>query len=242
MNSGKLMLEVIILAGGKGTRLREVVSDRPKPMADIAGQPFLKILMHYWHAQGAQHFILSVGYMADIIIGYFGDHFEGIPISYAREDAPLGTGGGLLRAARLRRSAESYVVLNGDTYLDVHLDNFLKFHHTSQSSVTFSLCQTQGQGRYMGVELDLHNRITSLDVKTFDKPCLTNAGVYLFADHACALFDHKEGQSCSLEDDIFPGLLAKNKLINGYEHQGVFIDIGVPHDYFRAPELLLDQR
>ncbi|MBS0649712.1 MAG: NTP transferase domain-containing protein, partial [Verrucomicrobia bacterium] len=73
-------MEAIVLAGGLGTRLRSVCADRPKPMADVNGKPFLYHLMQYWKGQGVSHFILSVGYLHEKVIEYFGHSFEGVPI------------------------------------------------------------------------------------------------------------------------------------------------------------------
>ena len=88
--------EAVILAGGLGTRLREVVSDVPKPMAPVNGRPFLEHQMDFYAAQGITHFVLSVGYLAEVITKHFGDTYRGCAIDYAVETTPLGTGGGLL--------------------------------------------------------------------------------------------------------------------------------------------------
>ena len=94
------MTTAVILAGGLGTRLRSVISDLPKPMAPINGRPFLEYLICYWIGQGINHFVLSVGYLHQAIIGYFGNQFKGACIDYVIEESPLGTGGGLLLASK----------------------------------------------------------------------------------------------------------------------------------------------
>ncbi|HEY4956213.1 MAG TPA: sugar phosphate nucleotidyltransferase, partial [Caldimonas sp.] len=86
------MTSAIILAGGLGTRLRDAVPDLPKPMAPVAGRPFLAHQMDHWIAQGIDHFVLSVGYRAVAISNHFGDRYRGVPIDYVVEAAPLGTG------------------------------------------------------------------------------------------------------------------------------------------------------
>ena len=85
-------MEAIILAGGKGKRLRSAVSDRPKPLADIDGRPFLHYLMSAMIKNGVSRFILAVGYMRNMIIDSVGNQFEGVPVIYSIEDEPLGTG------------------------------------------------------------------------------------------------------------------------------------------------------
>ena len=94
------MTSAVILAGGLGKRLRSAVPDLPKPMAPINGRPFLEHQMRYWIAQGINHFVLSVGYRYKMIIDYFGAQFEGVSLEYVIEEAPLGTGGGLVLASK----------------------------------------------------------------------------------------------------------------------------------------------
>jgi len=91
-------MEAIILAGGLGTRLRSAVPSLPKPMAPIKGKPFLGYLFDYWLHQGIKHFILSVGYKYEVIHERFGTKYKDADVSYAIENEPLGTGGGLLLA------------------------------------------------------------------------------------------------------------------------------------------------
>src|SRR5690349_16571222 len=105
-----MQMTAIILAGGLGTRLRSVVADVPKPMAPIAGRPFLAYQIEYWIAQGVQRFILSVGYKHEIIMDYFGDRYQGAEIEYAIELLPLGTGGGFLQATKKINSTEPFLL------------------------------------------------------------------------------------------------------------------------------------
>ena len=90
--------EAIILAGGLGTRLSEVISEIPKPMADINGKPFLEYLLNYLKKNGITHVIFSVGYKSEVIKTHFGSRYKSIKISYAIEKFPLGTGGGICLA------------------------------------------------------------------------------------------------------------------------------------------------
>ena len=113
------MTTAIILAGGLGTRLRGTLPDLPKPMAPVAGRPFLAHQLDHWIAQGVVRFVLSVGYRAVAISNHFGDRYRGVPIDYVVEPAPLGTGGALALAATKLRSNEPALLLNGDTYFDV---------------------------------------------------------------------------------------------------------------------------
>jgi D-glycero-alpha-D-manno-heptose 1-phosphate guanylyltransferase len=119
------MTVAYILAGGLGTRLRSVVSDVPKPMAPICGQPFLKLLLNFWIKQGITKFIISVGYLKEKVISFFGKEHNGIFIEYFEEDTPLGTGGALIILSK--RLKEDFIVINGDTFFDVSLPQLKKF-------------------------------------------------------------------------------------------------------------------
>src|SRR3989338_2427013 len=126
-------------AGGLGTRPRKAVPDVPKPMAPVGNAPFLAHLLDYWIGRGITHAILSVGYKADVIREYFGDCYEGIPIEYAIEETPLGTGGGLLLAAERLRESGPFLVLNGDTFFEVNLREMVRFHLERLAELTMAL-------------------------------------------------------------------------------------------------------
>jgi D-glycero-alpha-D-manno-heptose 1-phosphate guanylyltransferase len=106
--------------GGFGSRLRSVVADVPKPMAPVAGRPFLDYVLANLRAQGVRHGVLSVGYLADKVISHFGRRFGDVEIDYEVEDRPLGTGGAIAAALQHCR-ADPVLVLNGDTYLSLDL-------------------------------------------------------------------------------------------------------------------------
>src|SRR4051794_12230870 len=109
-------MEAIILAGGQGTRLRSVLGGTPKPMAPIAGRPFLAFLLDYLAKQSFSRVILSVGYLREQIVDFFGDHYNTLDLTYAPEQEPLGTGGAIRLALSHAREEEVFV-LNGDTFL-----------------------------------------------------------------------------------------------------------------------------
>ena len=131
------MTEAIILAGGLGTRLRSRVSDRPKPMAEVAGRPFLEHLLFYYANQGAKHFVISVGYKGNIIKDHFGDSFKNIAITYVFEDKPLGTGGAILKSFESLKSNEPFLLLNGDAIFRFNLKSIYKNHCKKNLGATF---------------------------------------------------------------------------------------------------------
>lgn len=220
-----------------GTRLRSAVPDLPKPMAPIAGRPFLEHQMDYWIGQGINRFILSVGYRRDIIINHFGDRYSGATIEYVEEDKPKGTGGGLLLATY--KENQPIVVMNGDTFFRVNLTELAEFHFKNQSDWTFALFKSNEAGRYMGIELEASGKILSLKSGSKDVGCDANGGIYIINPNILSNSTFVPGQNCSLEDDLVPERLAAGIHIYGLPIQGDFIDIGVPADYYRAADMLI---
>ncbi len=234
-----MLKTAIILAGGLGTRLRSVVQDVPKPMAPIRGRPFLAFQLDYWIAQGIEKFIISVGYKHQTIMDYFADVYHDAKIEYVIEPSCLGTGGGLLLAIKQTHLCSPCLLLNGDTYFNVDLEQFIFFSEINQADWTFALFYTEDPGRYMGIELGHEGRICSL--KTEIKPPkgrLANGGVYWFNPTSLANVCFDSDRPLSLEDDIFPVLLKADCRLFGYESAGLFIDIGLPDDYQRAGGVL----
>lgn len=232
-------ITAIVLAGGQGTRLRSVVPDLPKPMASVAGRPFLEILLNYWIAQGVSRFILSVGYRREAIMDHFGTAYRGIPIAYAIEEQPLGTGGGLLIAIRqLLDDTKNVLLLNGDTFFAVALNELIAYAENQHSAWCLALFPTSHTERYMGVERDAQGRLQGLGRKADGGTVLANGGVYWLATKNLAQLGLETGQEYSLEADILPKALAAAQRIVGMPAEGTFIDIGIPDDYQRAQTLL----
>jgi D-glycero-alpha-D-manno-heptose 1-phosphate guanylyltransferase len=221
-------MEAIILAGGFGTRLQSVVKDLPKPMAPVAGRPFLVILLQFLRRKGVNRFILSVGYKADKIQSVLGSFFDGAPIVYEMESSPLGTGGAI-KAAMKHVSEDHVFVLNGDTYLDFDL---LAAERLWQQYATPLMVarKVEDTSRYGALSVQNH-RIMGLLEKGISGPGLINGGCYLLPS---TLFQpYSLPDSFSFETDFLPDFIQNNTL-NAFVSEGYFIDIGVPEDYERA--------
>lgn len=228
----------VILAGGLGTRLRGVVGDIPKPMAPVGGRPFLEHQLDYWIKQGIRHFVLSVGYRREIIMKHFGEKYRDARIEYAVEEAPLGTGGGLLLAVKRLDPHAPFLLLNGDTFFEVSLAELAGVHIQNRSDWTFSLFRTDEKKRYLGMDVDPGGRILSLRPDPGQPGQFANGGVYLVNPESLSAPVCKPGLKLSLEDDILPALFAGGTRFFGYECRGRFIDIGLPEDYLRSSEIL----
>lgn len=233
------MTTAIILAGGLGTRLRSVVSEVPKPMAPIKGRPFLAYQLDYWVLQGVTRFILSVGYKYELIVDYFGREYKGAVIDYVVEETSLGTGGGLLLALEKLDSEAAFLLLNGDTYFAVDLQQLIQFSTMHDADWCFSLFHTEDLTRYMGMELSQEGQITRLKSHQSQSSCWANGGVYWVKKRALLNYQSSTIKRISLEDEILPEALAAGQGLFGMQSTKVFIDIGVPEDYYRSSDVLM---
>lgn len=227
-------MEAIILAGGLGTRLRDVVPDLPKPMALVAGKPFLEILLTSLAAKGFHRIVLSLGYMADKIVHHFGDRYLNMELVYAVETTPLGTGGAI-RAALDRCIGDHAFIFNGDTYLDLEADALeQQWQATKQPIIVVR--EVNDTARYGRVDMQ-NGRIHAFLEKGVAGRGLINAGCYVLPKTALNAF--ARGESFSLESSYFiPNLQSVH--FNGFVTQGRFIDIGIPADYKLAQTMLVN--
>lgn len=222
--------EAIILAGGLGTRLRSIVKDVPKPMADINGKPFLEYIFRYIKHFGINKVILAVGYKADIIKNYFGNRFNGISIIYSEEKELLGTGGAIKQAI-IFSEVNNVFIINGDTFFDVDLNKVYQFHMRKKAALTIALRYIKNADRYGIIEIDEKNTVRKFLEKGEKKEGYINGGIYLIDKSFFLSFDLPK--RFSFEKDF----LEKNyELCNfyGIPFDTYFVDIGVPEDYERA--------
>jgi len=229
------MREAIVLAGGFGTRLQSVVSDVPKPMAPVAGRPFLTYLLDRLGHQEYQHVVLATGYLHEKVEAFFGNEYHGISIDYAREFSPLGTGGAIVNA--LQHCHEGYVtVVNGDTLFDIDHSELIDLSASKQTKLAIVLRQVPDSGRYGAVETDGDGRITAFREKDpTTGEGLINGGIYRIDRHL--LDNHSVGDPFSFEKDIMQQRY-RDERFYAYASGAYFIDIGIPDDYARAQKEL----
>lgn len=221
-------MQALILAGGAGTRLRSVLAGLNKPMAPLAGRPFLEYLLIQLKKHEIDEVTLCVGYKADLIQAYFGrGDGWGMQVSYSYETALRGTAGALKLAEGLVRD-EDFFVMNGDSLFDIDLHALMHYHRDMKALATLALAYVDDVQRYGAVGLNESGRIVSFTEKREGNTGgLINGGVYVFAREILDFIPG--GQPVSLEQDILPKIIGRD--LYGLPLPGYFVDIGVPADY-----------
>lgn len=230
------MFDVVVLAGGLGTRLRSVVSDVPKCMAPVDGRPFLEWMLRWIEPFRPNKIILSLGYLSEVVTDWVNTTMKDypIPIEWVIEETPLGTGGGI-RLALSKVTSNQCVILNGDTFFDVDLNAFCSFREQAGSALAVSLKPMERFDRYGSVDLDAAGHIISFNEKRYCDKGLINGGVYCIDCNAGLLDDKPE--KFSFEKDVLEPQAAQG-ILAGFISDGSFIDIGIPQDYSLAQTFL----
>lgn len=231
-------MHAIILAGGFGTRLRSVVSDVPKPLAQIGDKPFLAWIIDLLARSGLTSVTLSVHHDWQKIQAYFTAHPPTITVDYAVEEIPLGTGGAILFSLSKYKDCKPVVVLNGDSFIKVDYRKLYEHHQQSGAPLTMTLRHIEDTGRY-GQIIEQDGIITSFAPGEPGKGGYINAGVYVMRPELFA--GQNMTAAFSFEQDFLPPRVAGLKPA-AFHSSDYFIDIGIPADYVRAskelPEIL----
>ncbi len=224
-------MEAIILAGGLGTRLRPVVPEVPKSLAPVASRPFLAIVLDRLRRQGITSFVLSVGYRHELIQEAFGKSYEGLPVRYAVEREPLGTGGAI-RFAATQCTGHDVVIVNGDSYVEADVRKLQDRHRRSRARLTVCTVAVPDAGRYGALQVAGDRIVGFMEKGT--GPGLINAGMYLMRRDLLETMTLPA--AFSFERDVLAACLSEIDP-HALLVEGKFIDIGVPEDYARAQDL-----
>ena len=218
-------MEVVVLAGGLGTRLSSRLGDCPKAMAPIAGRPFLEFLLDRLIDSGCKRVLLSVGHRHQVIEQAFGGHYRGIPVDYVIETTPLGTGGAI-RLALQHAKEYSVLITNGDTYIDADLSALFAAHRAWHRPLTMAVTHVEDMGRYGGVVVE-NGSVTGFIEKGRMGPGWINAGAYVldrdfvWPKDLPPHFSFEAGFLAPYIADLCP---------TAYSFTGYFLDIGIPED------------
>lgn len=224
--------EIIVLAGGLGTRLRSVVSDVPKPLAPVAGRPFLMWQLDFFAEQGVERVILATGYMATAIEAAIGSKYREMEVVYSVEDQPLGTGGAVAKAADLMRG-DGIHIANGDTFLQYSLTSLERaVQEIENMEIGLALAHVPDVRRYGAVAID-SGRITSFREKGETGAGWINAGCYFVS---AAIARRLPPGKFSFETEVLQPLAQTGRAC-AHTETSDFIDIGVPSDYELAQKI-----
>ena len=232
MPAGTALLCAAILCGGEGKRLRKVVRGKPKPMAPVAGAPFLDFIIAYLLRSGIRDIVLCTGYRSDVIEKHYRRGIAGAKVVISREKTPLGTAGALKRA-ETRIKSDPFLVLNGDSICAADLSRLLSFHLKKNAMASLVLTKQPDRRDTGSVLTDRSGRVVKFSEKSGGgRGAFVNAGIYLLDKKILALIP--KGRKYSLEYDVFPGL----KGCYGLKSRAGLLDIGVPERYKLAEKVL----
>jgi mannose-1-phosphate guanylyltransferase len=229
------VMKAIILSGGKGTRLKPLTDNIPKPMLPIGGKPHLEHIVELLKEHGVEHIIFSTGYLHEQIVEHFGDGSKyGIKIDYKVDgDKPLGTAGAIKNCEDFFEPLESFIVFNGDILTDIDLSMMVFQHLVNFQPLTIALVPVEEPSQF-GVAVTEGDMVTKFIEKppTFDYGNLINAGVYIMDKE---VLEHiPKNEYIMVETDVFPHYADEGRLLY-YKQDGMYwIDIGTHDRYDQA--------
>jgi NDP-sugar pyrophosphorylase family protein len=229
--------DVLVIAGGLGTRIGSVLGDTPKLLAPISGRPYLAYLLDWLRRFGAKRVVLGLGHKAQAVVDFLArepschpSYHGDLTIVTLIEPQPLGTAGAV-RFARRSLQSDPVLVMNGDSFADADLCAFIDHHRRAQAKATLLCAEVDDAGRYGRIELE-DGRIRGFIEKDpdFHGASAVSAGVYLFS--AALLDEIAAGDASSLEREVFAAAPAGS--FNAFAGRFAFIDIGTPESLARA--------
>jgi len=233
--SKKEEIIAVILAGGKGTRLRPYTISLPKPLMPVGDHPILELIIKKLRKAGIKKIIIAVGYLESLIKAYFGDGGKfGVEIIYSREDKPLGTAGPLKLVKKYLHN--SFILINGDTLTDMDLCAMLKFHRKHCALATVGISKRKVDIDFGVLKLDSARRLVSYQ----EKPTIeyfVSMGIYVLEP---GVIDYIPKGFFNLPELMIAMKDAGEKVM-AYQHNGYWLDIGRFEDYQTACGLVEDK-
>jgi D-glycero-alpha-D-manno-heptose 1-phosphate guanylyltransferase len=218
-------MNAVILCGGLGSRLGSLTKDTPKPLLEVAGRPFIAHVLDRLQSNGVTHACLAVSFQWHKLCVALGDNWNGLPLSYSVEDLPLGTGGAIRQALTTMGWSEA-LIANGDTLVEIDLEQMQAFAHHVHADVVLGLKYVQDTARYGRVNLLTTGEVSSFSEKGLAGPGLINAGLFWIRADFLTLITEAV---FSFEQFIMMSNLSAHS-IYGLRTDGYFIDMGIPID------------
>ena len=229
-------IDIVVLAGGQGTRIRDAIGDTPKLLATVGDIPFLELLISRLKHFGARRVVLALGHLAEKILVYLdANPPDGIQIVTTVEPEPLGTAGSI-RFSRAQINTNPVMVMNGDSFFAADLCKFVSAHKASDQEASILCASVEDTARFGRLDISDDSRVQAFLEKNTERsgPGVINAGGYLFSTDMLNTISCMPGSS--LERDIFEKL--PSGMLGAIIGEGTFIDIGTPDDLVRAASLL----
>jgi glucose-1-phosphate thymidylyltransferase long form len=237
------IIRTIMMAGGKGTRLRPLTLVRPKPMIPLVNKPIIEYTVNKLKKSGFNDIIMTLNYMSTNIKNYFKDGSEfGIDIRYSVEKWPLGTGGSVKKAEKY--IDDTFMVVSGDVLTDVNFKDVVKYHKEKGAIATMVLTEVEDPTHFGIAVMDKNHKITEYLEKPSPEEAFSNVantGIYIFEPEIFDFFDGKD-KEVDFSKDIFPEVIRQDAGIYGYVFNGYWNDIGRPETYLAATYDILDQK
>lgn len=231
--------EAVLLVGGKGTRLRPLTVNTPKPMIPAAGVPFITHQLARARAAGVEHVVLATSYLAEVFEPYFGDGSAlGLHLEYVTETDPLGTGGAIRNVAHRLRSApgDPVLVFNGDILTGLDIPALVATHRATGADISLHLTKVPDPRAFGLVPTDSSGRVTAfLEKPQTPEEIATdqiNAGAYVFTRSVIDAIP--AGRPVSVERETFPDLLAAGAHLQGMVDSTYWLDLGTPQAFVRG--------
>jgi mannose-1-phosphate guanylyltransferase/mannose-1-phosphate guanylyltransferase/phosphomannomutase len=242
-------MQAVIIAGGKGTRLRPLTYGCPKPMLPLVDRPFLEWMINRCREADVCDILLNVQYQARQVMDYFGDGDRlGVKIRYVEESTPLDTAGAI-KLAEPYFTGESLIVFNADILTDLDLKSLIKFHKDHQADATLTLTRVEDITPFGLVEINHQNQVQAFREKPNAEQALEflaqgintiNAGTYVLEPK---IFDiYATGEPLSFERKVFPNVLERDLKMMGFVWDGYWMDMGTPEKYFQAQIDVLEEK
>lgn len=224
-------MKAVILAGGKGTRLKPYTTVFPKPLMPVGDWPIIEIIIRQLKAQGLEDIVIAVGHLGELIMNFLGDGSRlGVKITYSREERQMGTAGGL---AQIKNDLdETFLMINGDTLTLMDFSRLIEYHRENRATATIALNKRQTYLDFGIIELGSDGRVQTYT----EKPTvshLVSMGVNILEP---SVFRYIKAGKYLDFPDLIKAMLAGGETVKGYVFDGYWLDIGRPEDYARANE------
>ena len=234
---GGWMKTVAILAGGKGTRLRNTLPNVPKPLAPVAGRPFIFYIFEHWISHGVTEFFVSVGHQAEKVIDVVGKQYKDVSVTFCNEEKPLGTGGATIEL--IKQIKKPFILVNGDTYFPLNLNELVSSNFEAAMTICFAKNYNQHAGErvFLNQKSHLVSAKPSLYKKRVNNDMVSNSGTVIIQPHLIPLNLLMNLElPLPFEEGLVATLIDYNVVIKGLVFEELFIDIGIPADYLEFTE------